>query len=132
MPVIIDTNVILDIVIDDPSWAQRADQALRRHQSDAVLINPVIYAELCTGAPSQDYVDAVIDDLNLDFGEIPRTALFIAAKAYRLYRSKLGSKTSPLPDFFIGAHAEILGCPIITRDVNRYRTYFPSVELITP
>jgi hypothetical protein len=92
----------------------------------------VIYAELCTGAPSQDYVDAVIDDLNLDFGEIPRTALFIAAKAYRLYRSKLGSKTSPLPDFFIGAHAEILGCPIITRDVNRYRTYFPSVELITP
>ena len=132
MPVIIDTNVILDIVIDDATWAQRADEALRKHRSDGAFINPVIYAELCTGAPTQDYVDEAIQDLKLDYREIPLSGLFIAAKAYKIYRANGGNKTSPLPDFFIGAHAQLLGCPIITRDLKRYRTYFPTVELIAP
>ncbi|HSP42420.1 MAG TPA: PIN domain-containing protein [Luteolibacter sp.] len=128
----IDTNVILDIVIDDSTWAQRADEALRKHRGNGVFINPVIYAELCTGAPTQDYVDEAMEDLKLDYREIPRPGLFIASKAYKIYRANGGNKTSPLPDFFIGAHAQFLGCPIITRDLKRYRTYFPTVELITP
>ena len=132
MPVLIDTNVILDIVIDDATWAQRADGTLQKHRHEEVFINPVIYAELCTGAPTQDYVDEALADLQLDYHEIPRAGLFIASKAYKRYRSNGGNKTSPLPDFFIGAHAELLGCPIITRDMKRYRTYFPTVELITP
>ena len=132
MPVLIDTNVILDIVIDDATWAQRADGTLQKHRHEGVFINPVIYAELCTGAPTQDYVDEALADLQLDYHEIPRAGLFIASKAYKRYRSNGGNKTSPLPDFFIGAHAELLGCPIITRDMKRYRTYFPTVELITP
>ena len=132
MPVLIDTNVILDIVIDDATWAQRADEALRKHRNEGLFINPVIYAELCTGAPVQDYVDEAMADLQLDYQEIPRTGLFLASKAYKRYRSNGGNKTSPLPDFFIGAHAGVLGCPIITRDLKRYRTYFPTVELVTP
>lgn len=132
MPVLVDTNVILDIVIDDATWAQRADAALRKNRSGGVFINPVIYAELCNGAPTQDYVDEAIGDLQLGYQEIPHTGLFLASKAYKRYRSNGGNKTSPLPDFFIGAHAELLGCPIITRDLKRYRTYFPTVELITP
>lgn len=132
MAVIIDTNLVLDIVIDDSPWAARADDALRQHRGQGAFINSVIYAELCTGAPSQEYVDEIVDDLKLDYWEIPKSGLFIAARAYRQYRSKGGTKTSPLPDFFIGAHAEVLGCPILTRDLKRYRTYFPTVELITP
>jgi predicted nucleic acid-binding protein len=132
MAVIIDTNIVLDIVTDDPSWAGRADHALRQHRVQGALINPVIYAELCTGAPSQDDVDEIVHDLKLDFREIPKSGLFLAARAYRQYRSNGGTKTSPLPDFFIGAHAEILGCSILTRDPKRYRTYFPKVTLICP
>jgi predicted nucleic acid-binding protein len=132
MAVIIDTNLILDIVIDDSSWAALADDALRQHRGHGTFINPVIYAELCTGAPTQDYVDEIVADLKLDYWEIPKAGLFVAARAYRQYRSNGGTKTSPLPDFFIGAHAEILGCPILTRDLKRYRTYFPKVTLISP
>lgn len=132
MAVIIDTNLILDIVIDDSPWAARADQALRQYRDQGLFINSMIYAELCTGAPSQDYVDEIVDDLKLDYWEIPKSGLFIAARAYRQYRSKGGTKTAPLPDFFIGAHAETLGCSILTRDLKRYRTYFPKVTLISP
>ena len=132
MPVLIDTNLILDIVIDDPIWASRADETLRVHGKQGVFINPIIYAELCTGAPTQTYVDEVMRDLKLDCWEIPRTGLWIAAKAYQLYRTRGGTKSAPLPDFFIGAHAEFLGCPILTRDLTRYRSYFPTVQLITP
>ena len=132
MPVLIDTNVILDIVIDDPTWARRADESLQTHRKQGAFINPIIYAELCTGAPTQKYVEDALQDLQLDCCEIPRSGLWIAAKAFQSYRSRGGTKTAPLPDFFIGAHAESLGCPIITRDVTRYRTYFPTVQLITP
>ena len=132
MAVIIDTNLILDIVIDDSPSAARADEALRQHRGQGVFINPVIYAELCTGAPSQDHVDEIVDDLKLDYWEIPKSGLFIAARAYRQYRSNGGTKTSPLPDFFIGAHAAVTRMPLLTRDVARYRTYFPKLRLIGP
>lgn len=132
MAVLIDTNLVLDIVSDDPAWAARADDALRQHRGQGAFINPVIYAELCTGAPSQQDVDEIVEDLKLDFLEIPKSGLFLASEAFRQYRSQGGNKTSPLPDFFIGAHAQVLGCPILTRDLKRFRTYFPKVQLISP
>lgn len=132
MPVLIDTNVILDLVTDVVPWAAWSSQALNRTPDETLVINPMIYAELCTGAPSLNYVDKIVSDLNLQYVEIPKEALYLSTKAYRKYRSRGGSKSSPLPDFFIGAHASILGCSIITRDVKRYRTYFPEVPLIHP
>ena len=132
MPILIDTNVILDIVIDDPTWARRADETLRIHGKQGAFINPIIYAELCTGAPTQKYVDEVVQDLKLDCCEIPHTGLWIAAKAYQLYRTRGGTKNAPLPDFFIGAHAAVAQMRLLTRDPARYRTYFPTVELVAP
>lgn len=95
-------------------------------------INPIIYAELSCRAESPLELDTTLRGLGLDYLEIPRSALFQATQAFLLYRKRGGNKTSPLPDFFIGAHAAALGIPLLTRDVARYRTYFPSVELICP
>jgi predicted nucleic acid-binding protein len=132
MPVLVDSNIVLDVVTDDPVWADWSDQAISLHQSKGLLINPVIYAELCAGADSTDEVDELLKKLNLGYREIPRNALFLSAKAFLQYRRQGGTKTSPLPDFFIGGHAEALGIPILTRDTARYQTYFPKVRLIRP
>jgi len=132
MPCLVDSNIILDIVTDDPAWSVWSDQAITLHQSQGLLINPVIYSELCAGADSPDEVDVVMRKLKLGYQEIPRKALYLASKAFLSYRRQGGNKTSPLPDFFIGGHAEALGIPILTRDTARYQTYFPKVTLICP
>lgn len=129
---ILDSNVILDVATDDPVWGAWSDAQISRYQKDGLLINPVIYAELCAGAESMHEVDHLIEPLDLKFEELPREALFLAAKAFLLYRRNGGTKVLPLPDFFIGAHAESLGIAIITRDPSRYETYFPKVKLIKP
>lgn len=130
-PVLIDTNVILDVVEQDESWANWSqDQMLQYH--GRLIINPLIYTELCYEAGQIDDVDSLLLALDLRFKDLPRQALFLTSQAYRLYRNRGGTKTSPLPDFFIGAHAATLGIPILTRDVARYRTYFPTVDLICP
>lgn len=132
--VLVDTNVLLDIATRDPKWfgwsiAQLAPLINAREAA----INPVIYAEL---APC--YRDERDLDLNLlpatDFKRLalPYSAAFPAARAFATYRQSGGSRTSPLPDFFIGAHAEAEGHILLTRDPLRYRTYFPTVRLITP
>ena len=132
MAVIIDSNVILDIVHDDPLWADWSDAQVSKHQPSGLLVNPVIYAELCAGANAASEVDDVLVQLRLEYSELSREALYLAAKAFLQYRKRGGTKNSPLPDFFIGAHAQALGIPILTRDQNRYKTYFPSVPLICP
>jgi len=132
MPVIIDSNVILDIVHDDPLWADWSDAQVTTHQAVGLLVNPVIYAELCAGANAVADVDDVLVQLKLEYRELSHEALFLAAKAFLQYRKRGGTKTSPMPDFFIGAHAQALGIPILTRDQGRYKTYFPSVPLICP
>lgn len=131
-PCLVDSNLILDVVTDDPVWGGWSDEQLTKHQSRGLLVNPVIYAELCAGADEFSEVDALLEGLKLEFRDLPREALFLAAKAFLQYRRRGGAKTSPLPDFFIGAHAESLAAPILTRDPVRYRTYFPNVRLITP
>jgi len=127
---LVDSNVITDIAQQDARWVEWSLDALSR--LDAASVNPIIYAELCYQHTSPDEVDALLESLFLSYNELPREALYLASQAFRNYRKSGGLKTSPLPDFFIGAHAAVMGVPILTRDVSRYQTYFPSVRLIHP
>lgn len=129
--VLVDSNVVIDITSRDPHWEEWSALQLET-SAGRLAINPVIYAELCFQLPSADEADQLIAYLGLEYREFTRESLFLAAKAYRIYRQRGGTKSAPLPDFFIGAHAAALGVPIITRDVTRYQTYFPNVPLISP
>lgn len=130
---LVDTNVLLDVLEDDPAWADWSVRQLRaQSQGHELLINPVIYAELSLAFDSAAALDEVIGDMGLTFQELPRPALFLAGRAYVKYRREGGTKNNVLADFFIGAHADVLGCAILTRDARRYRHYFPRVALIVP
>jgi predicted nucleic acid-binding protein len=131
MDCIVDTNVISDVATRDPVWFTWSIEQISDRQKQ-LIINPIIYSELCCHARSPDEIETLIGELALSYREIPRESLFLAAKAFLVYRRRGGTKSAPLPDFFIGAHAEVLQLPIITRDVSRYRSYFPSVRLIAP
>lgn len=130
---LVDTNVLVDVLEDDPRWADWSiDQLRAQSKIHPLLINPVIYAELSLTFSRMETLDQAIESMGLALKELPRPALFLAGKAFALYRRKGGKKSNVLADFFIGAHAAVLGCPLLTRDAPRYRSYFPSVELITP
>ena len=129
-PVLVDSNVIIDIIQNDPNWMVWSLKHLASHER--TMVNPIIYAELCYQKTSADELNQLLVALDVEFMELPREALFLASQAFRTYRQRGGVKTSPLPDFFIGAHAGTLGIPILTRDVARYQTYFPTVSLISP
>jgi predicted nucleic acid-binding protein len=131
LTVLVDTNVIADVIYKDPVWAPWAVSQLTKYEG-ASCINPLIYSELCYHATGFEEVDQLVRSFGFQFEELPRAALFLAARAYRTYRQRGGTKTAPLPDFFIGAHAEALGIPILTRDAGRYTSYFPGVSLICP
>jgi len=132
VPILVDTNVILDIAHDDATWADWSERQLELQRPQGLVINPMIFSELCAGAESVQEVDELLAKLGLTLQELPKSALFLAAKAFLAYRRKGGSKTAPLPDFFIGAHAQATGFPLLTRDSGRYKTYYPSVALVTP
>jgi predicted nucleic acid-binding protein len=130
---LVDTNVLLDVLSDDPRWsAWSVRQLAERSALGPVIINDAIYAELSARMDNQAQLEQALGDLDVSFDRAPMRALFLAGQSYRRYRSFGGIRTGVLPDLFIGAHAHIVGCPILTRDVRRYRTYFPGVELITP
>jgi len=129
--ILVDTCVILDLVHDDTEWAEWSAVQLSRYEG-RLAANPMIYAELCYAAESSAEVDGLLDDLSLEFLEFPRQALFLAAKAFRAYKQRGGVRTAPLPDFFIGAHARAINGALLTRDVARYRTYFPDLAVIAP
>ena len=131
----VDTNVLLDVVEDDPTWADWSQRQLDAASlRGPICINPVIYAELSIAFARIEELEAVVADGGLEVEEIPREALFLAGKVFLRYRqrSRTVVERNVLPDLFIGAHAAVRGLPILTRDVGRYRTYFPTVELITP
>ena len=129
----IDTNVLLDLVTDDPNWADWSIAQLEAASLNGpLLINEVIYAELAVRYDRIEDLEAFVDEAGLEMAPIPRAALFLAGKVFTRYRRSGGSRTGVLPDFFIGAHAAIAGQPLLTRDIGRYRTYFPSLMLITP
>ena len=131
--ILVDTSVLLDVVTNDPRWVDWSQQQLDAASArDRLAINAVIYAETAPGFARIDELDAAIDAVGLVMAEIPRPALFLAAKVFGAYRRRGSAKTGVLPDFFIGAHAAVAGMPLITRDPTRHRTYFPTVELIAP
>lgn len=130
---LVDTNVLVDVLENDPEWADWSIGQLRAQSKIHPLgINPIIYAELSLTFSRVETLDKTIDAMGLAVKELPRPALFLAGKAFVLYRRQGGKKTNVLADFFIGAHAAVLGCSLLTRDAQRYRYYFPGVELITP
>lgn len=130
---LIDTNVLLDVVSDDPNWADWSVAQLEAASLDGpLLINDVVYAELAVRYDRIEHLDAFVDAAGLDIVPMPRPALFLAGKVFTQYRRSGGSRAGVLPDFFIGAHAAVAALPLLTRDVGRYRTYFPSLTLITP
>lgn len=130
---LVDTNVLVDVLEDDPRWADWSIGQLRAQSKiHPLLINPIIYAELSLTFSRVEALDQTIESMGLVLKELPRPALFLAGKAFALYRRKGGKKSNVLADFFVGAHAAVLGCPLLTRDAQRYRSYFPSLELITP
>ncbi|WP_454845292.1 type II toxin-antitoxin system VapC family toxin [Pseudomonas farris] len=131
--ILVDTNVLIDVLEDDPVWADWSIQQLRaQSQIHELAINPIIYAELSQTFSSFEALDDVVTQLGLAVQEVPRPALFLAGKAFVRYRKVGGGKNNVLADFFIGAHAAVKKLPLLTRDAKRYRSYFPSVELIVP
>ena len=129
--VLVDTNVLLDVVQDDPDWGDWSQQQLEAASLRGPLaINAVIFAELSMAYERIEDLDRVVRQTDLKEVAIPREALFLAGKAFLQYHRRRGGKSGVLPDFFIGAHAAVAGIPILTRDVRRYRTYFPTVELL--
>ena len=130
---LVDTNVLVDVLQNDPQWADWSIAQMRAQSSlHALVINPVIYAEMSLSFSTLEALDDVVGTLALEFREIPRPALFLAAKAYAQYRRRGGSKQQVLPDFFIGAHAAVEGWPLLTRDASRFRTYFPTLKVLAP
>ncbi len=132
MSILVDTNVIIDIITDDSNWADWSIKAMEQHADHDLLINPAIYAELCFGYNSVEEVDYLIRQFGLKFQEVPKAGLFRAAKAFKQYKKRGGSKDFVLPDYFIGGHAEASNYPIMTRDIKRYKSYFPAIDLICP
>jgi predicted nucleic acid-binding protein len=130
---LVDTNVLLDVVTRDPIWLQWSIAALDAASAGGpIVINAVIYAELSGRYARIEKLDKFVDGIGLELIEFPRASLFLAGKTFGRYRLSGGTRTNVLPDFFIGAQASVLDLPILTREVRRYRTYFPSVHLITP
>jgi predicted nucleic acid-binding protein len=130
---LVDSSVMLDILTDDPTWAQWSADALARARDDGRLaINPIVYAEISTGFERIEDLDDAVPADDLEREPLPYQAGFVAAKAFMAYRHRGGQRRSPLPDFYIGAHAAVRGYRLLTRDAARYRTYFPSVEIVAP
>ncbi|MGH2446674.1 MAG: type II toxin-antitoxin system VapC family toxin [Candidatus Limnocylindria bacterium] len=132
-PVLVDSNVLLDVATDDPTWGSWSTTTLARIADEAVLvINALIYAEVSIGFPSIEVLEEALPADLYRRDDLPYEAAFLAAKAFLRYRRRGGAKRLPLPDFYIGAHAAVAGFRLLTRDATRYRTYFPKINLIAP
>jgi predicted nucleic acid-binding protein len=130
---LIDSNVLVDILTNSPSWfAWSMDWLDRQASAGPLYFNEIVYSELAVKSQSEAQLDNALADLGLQLNPIPKSALFLAGKVFERYRASGGRRASNLPDFFIGAHAQVAGLPLLTRDVGRYRTYFPKVKLIAP
>ena len=127
------TIVLVDVLQDDPQWAEWSIAQLRAQATiHELAINPVVYAELSMSFSTFELLNRTVATMQLTLREVPRAALFLAGKAYLQYRRRGGARAEVLPDFFIGAHAAIEGWPLLTRDAGRFRTYFPGLELVAP
>jgi len=131
--VLVDTNVIIDVLSADPLWQARSERALAEAGDRAALvINPIIYAELSASFESSEELARYVDASDLRREDLPWEAAYLAGRAYVRYRRNGGDRRTPLPDFYIGAHAATRGYPLLTRDPSLYLTYFPAVPLLSP
>jgi predicted nucleic acid-binding protein len=131
--VLVDSNVLLDVLTEDPGWyAWSAAQLAAVAEEGDPAINPIIYAELSRGFARIEELDAALPETLVRRLALPWEAGFLAGRAFLDHRRRGGIRRSPLPDFYIGAHASLAGMPLLTRDAKRYRTYFPKLELICP
>ncbi|MGO8865114.1 MAG: type II toxin-antitoxin system VapC family toxin [Alphaproteobacteria bacterium] len=131
--ILVDSNVLLDLMTEDPRWFSWSAAAVERVADRfRLVINPVIYAEVSLRYSRIEDLDAALPKAMFEREAIPYAAAFLAGKSYLAYRQRGGTKRSPLPDFFIGAHAAIAGYRLLTRDAARYRSYFPRLPLIAP
>ena len=133
MDILVDSNVILDIVTEDKQWFRWSSEALSHYaESNTLAIDPIIYAEVSVGFDRMEDVEEVLPQHYFRRLPLPWQAAFLAGKCFHAYRKKGGQKRSPLPDFYIGAHAAVAGMALMTRDGTRYRTYFPRLTIIAP
>ena len=131
--VFVDSCVLLDLFTNDPNWADWSENILDRYsQTNSLYINSIAYTEVSIGFNKIEEVENAINELGIKVLEIPREALFLTGKVFLKYRKNKGSKNSPLPDFFIGAHATVSKFELITRDPAKYKTYYPQLTLIQP
>ncbi len=131
--VLVDTNVILDVATEDPKWFGWSSAQLSEIAgSSELIINPIIYAEVSIGFERIEDLDQALPPDLFRRVALPYEAGFLAGKVFLRYRRQGGERSAPLPDFYIGAHAALGGYRLLTRDASRYRSYYPSVELITP
>jgi len=131
--VLVDSNVLLDVLTEDPRWSSWSESALAEQgDRDVLAIDPIIYAEVSIGFVRIEEVEAALPPSTFHRLTLPWEAAFLAGKCFVRYRKRGGTRTSPLPDFYIGAHASVSGMKLLTRDAARYRTYFPRLRLIAP
>ena len=131
--VLIDSNVLLDLMTEDTPWFSWSAAAVERlADSSRLVINTMIYAEVSVRFSRIEDLEAALPKSMFDREAIPHEAAFLAGKSFLAYRRRGGTRRSPLPDFFIGAHAAVAGYRLLTRDATRYRTYFPKLQLIAP
>ena len=132
-PVLVDSNVILDIVTEDAEWLDWSADALERcAESGRLVLNPIVYAEVSIGFTRIEDVEDALPHEYFTREALPWEAAFLAGRAFLRYRRRAGTRVHPLPDFYIGAHAVIAGYTLLTRDPRRYRTYFPALRIIAP
>ena len=132
-PVLVDSNVLLDVATADARWGEWSTQTLQRIADESVLvINPLVYAEVSIGFPTIEELDDALPTDIYHREDLPYEAAFLAGKCFLRYRRGGGARRSPLPDFYIGSHAAVAGYRLLTRDASRYQTYFPKLSLIAP
>ena len=131
--VLVDSNVLLDIMTEDAKWLSWSAAALEAAADRfRIVINTIVYLEVSVRYSRIEELEAAMPKGLIEREPIPNEAAFLAGKSFLAYRRRGGTKRSPLPDFFIGAHAAVAGYRLLTRDVARYRTYFPRLKLISP
>ncbi len=133
MPILVDSNVLLDVLTEDPRWSPWSMETLAEHgDRDLLAINPIIYAEVSIGFVRIEEIEAALPPRTFHRLALPWEAAFLAGKCFLTYRRRGGIRSSPLPDFYIGAHASVSGMKLLTRDAARYRSYFPKLGIISP
>lgn len=131
--VLVDSNVLLDIFTEDPAWFEWSSNTLAELAEHSLLVvNPIVYAEISVRFETIEELEQVLPAEQFTRDPLPWAASFLAGKSYLAYRKRGGERRSPLPDFYIGAHAAVSGMTLLTRDASRYRTYFPGLPLVAP